>query len=125
MSGRVLALLGDSFHASGGIAQFNRDLIAAWAEKDSVTEIVLVPRFATGSRSDLPGKVVERPPVSSLILYVLSAALESIRESAKVQGGGGKKVWDSEEIYGRFRDEAKKRTLQSLYVGPWQPAVRS
>ena len=79
MSGRVLALLGDSFYASGGIAQFNRDLIAAWVEMDSVTEIVLVPRFATGSRSGLPGKVVEKPPVRSLILYVLSAALESIR----------------------------------------------
>ena len=82
MSGRILALLGDSFHASGGIAQFNRDLIVAWAELDAVTEIVLLPRFASefGSefKSDLPDKVVEKSPTSSLPLYVLKATLESI-----------------------------------------------
>jgi len=36
------------------------------------------------------------------------AALESIRESAQVKGGGGKKVWPSEEIYEKFRDAATK-----------------
>ena len=79
MSGRILALLGDSFHASGGIAQFNRDLIVAWAELENIAEIVLVPRFASEPGSDLPERVVERSPLSSLPLYVLKAALESIR----------------------------------------------
>jgi len=34
------------------------------------------------------------------------ADLEAICEAAKVQGGGGKKAWPSEEIYDRFRDAA-------------------
>ncbi|HUT10930.1 MAG TPA: UvrD-helicase domain-containing protein [Thermoguttaceae bacterium] len=37
-----------------------------------------------------------------------AAALDSILQSAKVQGGGGKKVWESEEIYEKFRDAATK-----------------
>ncbi len=37
----------------------------------------------------------------------VQAALAAIRENAKVQGGGGKAAWPSEEIYERFRDAAK------------------
>ena len=33
--------------------------------------------------------------------------LAAIREAAKVQGGGSKKDWVSEDVYGRFRDAAK------------------
>jgi ATP-dependent helicase/nuclease subunit A len=35
------------------------------------------------------------------------AALAALRENAKVQGGGGKAAWSSEEVYGRFRDAAQ------------------
>ena len=34
--------------------------------------------------------------------------LAAIREAAKVQGGGTKKHWVSEEVYGAFRDAAKE-----------------
>ncbi len=34
--------------------------------------------------------------------------LAAIREAAKVQGGGTKKQWVSEEVYARFRDAAKE-----------------
>jgi len=37
-----------------------------------------------------------------------AAALDSILASAKVQGGGGKKVWESEGVYEKFRDAATK-----------------
>ncbi len=36
-----------------------------------------------------------------------AAMLNDIREAAKVQGGGTKKNWVSEEVYARFRDSAK------------------
>ena len=35
-----------------------------------------------------------------------AADLGEIREHAQVRGGGGKKAWESEEIYDRFRDAA-------------------
>jgi len=78
MNGRVLALLGDSFHAPGGIAQFNRDLIQAWTKMEAVSKIVLVPRNLHGPAPDLPDKVVERSPAGFLPFYILKAVLESI-----------------------------------------------
>ena len=37
-----------------------------------------------------------------------ASALEELREQAKVQGGGGAKVWPSEQLYNTFRDAATK-----------------
>ncbi len=37
-----------------------------------------------------------------------AAALAEIREAARVQGGGGKKAWSSEEIYDAFRNAAEE-----------------
>ncbi len=37
-----------------------------------------------------------------------AAALAEIREAARVQGGGGKKAWSSEEVYDAFRDAAEE-----------------
>ena len=42
----------------------------------------------------------------------LQAILAVLRENAKVQGGGGKKAWASEELYETFRDAAS--TLRGL-----------
>lgn len=46
---------------------------------------------------------------------VLQAELESIRESAKVQGGGAAKAWPSPEVYERFKNAATK--LRDLLTG--------
>ena len=78
MTGRILVLLGDTFHAPGGIAQYNRDLVGAWAEMDAVEEIVLIPRFASGPEKILPRKVLQTRPVHRLSLYVLGAIRASI-----------------------------------------------
>ena len=37
-----------------------------------------------------------------------AAALAEIREAARVQGGGGKKAWSSEDVYDAFRDAAEE-----------------
>lgn len=81
MTGRILVLLGDSFQASGGIAQFNRDLISAWAEMDTIEEVVLVPRHASDSKNGLPRKVVQTAPVHHLFQYILGAIRTSFRRS--------------------------------------------
>ena len=45
-----------------------------------------------------------------------AAALAEIREAARVQGGGGKKAWSSEEVYDAFRDaaEALRETIDKV-----------
>lgn len=37
-----------------------------------------------------------------------AAALAAIRDAARVQGGGGKKAWPSEDVYEAFRDAAER-----------------
>ncbi|MFW6108134.1 MAG: UvrD-helicase domain-containing protein, partial [bacterium] len=46
----------------------------------------------------------------------LAADLDAIEQSARVQGGGGKKVWSSEEVYNRFRDAASEVRKQAKQV---------
>jgi len=81
MNGRILALVGDTFHAPGGIAQYNRDLITAWSEMDDIEEVVIVPRFASGPDSPLPRKVVQQESAHRLFSYMLRAVITSRRRA--------------------------------------------
>lgn len=54
---RILALLTDAYGGFGGIALYNRDLLAAWAGDPAVSEIVAVPRLAASPYGDVPAKV--------------------------------------------------------------------
>lgn len=81
MNGRVLVLLGDTFHAPGGIAQYNRDLIAAWEKLAFFKEIILLPRFASSLEGELPAKVVQEKPVHRLFNYVAHAIVSAIHRS--------------------------------------------
>jgi len=54
---RVLHLGTDSFGGYGGIALYNRELIAAMASHAGVSEIVVVPRVIAGPKEPLPPKV--------------------------------------------------------------------
>jgi glycosyltransferase involved in cell wall biosynthesis len=54
---RILLLTTDAFGARGGIAQYNRDFIAALCSDRRCTEVVAVPRHAPESPGPLPGKL--------------------------------------------------------------------
>jgi asparagine synthase (glutamine-hydrolysing) len=54
---RVLALLTDAYGSVGGIAGFNRNLVAALCSHASVREIVVIPRAAPRSQEAMPAKV--------------------------------------------------------------------
>jgi phosphatidylinositol alpha-1,6-mannosyltransferase len=54
---RILHIGTDSFGGYGGIALYNRELIAAMASHPSVDEVVVVPRVIVGERQPLPEKV--------------------------------------------------------------------
>jgi len=55
---RMLALVTDGFGATGGIAQYNRDLACALAQSGAVESIVIVPRFGTPDQP-LPPRVTQ------------------------------------------------------------------
>jgi phosphatidylinositol alpha-1,6-mannosyltransferase len=58
---RVLALLTDSFGASGGIARYNSDLMKALAQSRRVSEIAVLPRFGAETAA-VPTKMRQLAP---------------------------------------------------------------
>jgi phosphatidylinositol alpha-1,6-mannosyltransferase len=58
---RILALLTDAFGASGGIARFNQDLMAALSRSAAVSEVTVLPRFA-GVTATTPAKLRQLAP---------------------------------------------------------------
>lgn len=58
---RILALVTDAFGGYGGIAQYNRDLLAALAEVPEISAIDVLPRVAPDPLGALPHKVRQRP----------------------------------------------------------------
>lgn len=72
---RVLALVTDAYGASGGIAQYNRDLLGALDACPSVGDIKVLS-LKGGAHSDpLPGKIRQVGPAGGRIAYVAHAAV--------------------------------------------------
>jgi phosphatidyl-myo-inositol dimannoside synthase len=70
---RVLALVTEAFGGRGGIAQYNRDFLAALARYDGVADVTVLPRLSANSVSMLPPGIRQLRPVESKVGYALSA----------------------------------------------------
>jgi len=54
---RVLVLLTDAYGSSGGMAQFNREMLRALCSHSDVSEVVAVPRLGSTEAETLPAKL--------------------------------------------------------------------
>jgi len=72
MSG-ILALITDGFGGSGGIAQYNRDLIKALTLCPGVERIVVLPRLGEADAATLPASVCQLKPQRNAAIYSLAA----------------------------------------------------
>src|SRR5262245_18787677 len=70
---RILALVTDAFGGRGGIAQYNRDFLASLVRCDSVSEVIVLPRFAGESTESLPASLHQLRPIKGKLLYSLYA----------------------------------------------------
>jgi len=70
---RVLALVTDAFGGHGGIAQYNRDFLAALAGCEDVEEVIVLPRATAESAGKMPFRVRQLRPVKGRIAYSLAA----------------------------------------------------
>jgi len=68
----MLALVTDAFGGRGGIAQYNRDFLAALAECGMASSITVLPRHAP-DRSAPPGGIMQLPPRPGRVMYALAA----------------------------------------------------
>jgi phosphatidyl-myo-inositol dimannoside synthase len=70
---KALALVTDAFGSSGGIAQYNRDLIAALAEIPGADRIIVLPRLGDGDGTALPPGVRQLKAQGNRLSYSLAA----------------------------------------------------
>jgi phosphatidylinositol alpha-1,6-mannosyltransferase len=77
---RVLALVTEAFGGRGGIAQYNRDFLAALARCDRVRDVAVLPRFSATSLSALPRGIRQLPSLESKFGYSLSALWTAITQ---------------------------------------------
>jgi phosphatidylinositol alpha-1,6-mannosyltransferase len=75
---RILALVTEAFEGRGGIAQYNRDFLSALAKCDRVGEVIVLPRFSSGSVDTLPTGVEQLRSVESRHAYSLAALWTAI-----------------------------------------------
>ena len=69
----ALALVTDAFGSSGGIAQYNRDLVAALAEIPGANRIIVLPRLGDGNGTALPPGVRQLKAQGNRLSYSLTA----------------------------------------------------
>jgi phosphatidylinositol alpha-1,6-mannosyltransferase len=69
----ALALVTDAFGSSGGIAQYNRDLIRALAETSGANRIIVVPRLGDANGAALPPGVRQLKAQGNRLSYSFTA----------------------------------------------------
>ena len=80
---RCLALVTDAFGGHGGIAQYNRDFLAALAEGGAVSSITVLPRHAP-KRVATPAAIIQIPPRPGRLAYSVTALLTAFRRRVDV-----------------------------------------
>jgi phosphatidyl-myo-inositol dimannoside synthase len=75
---RLLALVSDAYGAGGGIARYNQALLAACSQSATVTEVVVLPRFASTSAT-VPARVRQLPPSSHRAIWSARAVALATR----------------------------------------------
>jgi asparagine synthase (glutamine-hydrolysing) len=77
---RVLALVSDAFGGSGGIAQFNRDLLSSIARMPECAEVVATPRVMSADPGPIPPRITfVTKGVRSKPRFVAAVAAEALR----------------------------------------------
>jgi phosphatidylinositol alpha-1,6-mannosyltransferase len=69
----ILALMTDAFGSLGGIAQYNRDLVAALARCSDANRVVVLPRLGSADAAALPAGVCQLAPHGDKVAYSLAA----------------------------------------------------
>jgi phosphatidylinositol alpha-1,6-mannosyltransferase len=76
---KVLALVTEAYGGFGGIAQYNRDLIAALSASDQIDSIRVLPRLAPAPVGRMPNKAWQGKPVYERSIYTMLAFHDVVR----------------------------------------------
>jgi phosphatidylinositol alpha-1,6-mannosyltransferase len=76
---RVMALLTDAYGGIGGIAKFNRDLLGALADVNSVSEVIALARVITKDQETVPEKVVfDRKAANGFTSFIRRVMIQAV-----------------------------------------------
>jgi len=78
----ILALITDGFGGDGGIARYNRDLLAALSASGDVHKVVAIPRHSPGASEPLPPKVIQTQAIGGRRAYAMAALRTARQEGA-------------------------------------------
>src|SRR5262245_775464 len=81
---KILALMPDAYGGFGGIAQYNRDMIDALSNMQSVEEILSLTRHLPDSQVTMPAKLVERCLPGSSLRYLSAALIHGVKQRPDV-----------------------------------------
>lgn len=119
---RVLALVTDAFGGYGGIAQYNRDLLAALAGLAETDRIDVLPRLAPDPLGPLPAKVVQHRPRASRLALGLSAFRIAVALQPDVVFCGHLHLAPLAAVIARWR--RARLVIQAHGVEVWSPPSR-
>ena len=78
-----LALVTDAFGGTGGIAQYNRDFLAALAGSAIFSTVVVLPRHP-GEPVELPRRITQTRPRGGRVLYAFGTMIAALRQRPAV-----------------------------------------
>lgn len=79
---RVLALVSDAYGGYGGIAQFNRDFLAALSACPQTEDILVIPRTGSAAAGQMPTKVRQLAPPRGRVGYAVRT-LQKVRNGSE------------------------------------------
>jgi phosphatidyl-myo-inositol dimannoside synthase len=118
---RWLALVTDAFGGRGGIAQYNRDFLAAVAECGTVSSIIVMARHAP-DRAVTPAWIRQAPPRPGRFIYTAAALLAALCQRVDVVFCGHLYMAPVAAVIARLK--GAKLVIQMHGVEAWQRPSR-
>lgn len=84
LQGGILALMTDAFGGYGGIAQYNRDFIAATSREGHFAPLTILPRLAPDAPGSLPVGTCQKAPIHNKFAYAARAFALTLQQRPAV-----------------------------------------
>jgi phosphatidyl-myo-inositol dimannoside synthase len=117
----VLALVTDGFGASGGIAQYNQNLLSALVQPSHARRVVVVPRYAAPGQ-ELPAGIQQVPAAVGKARWSLNVVRLAVRGFDIIFCGH---LYAAPLAFGLARLTSKPLWLQAHGIEAWQAPSRA
>jgi phosphatidylinositol alpha-1,6-mannosyltransferase len=118
----MVALVTDAFGGRGGIAQYNRDLLSAFAETGPVASIAVLPRRVPDRPAPLPERIAQEREQRARLSYSTAALWAALRQRVDIVFCGHLYMAPLAALIARLK--RAKLIVQVHGIETWQPPSR-